>query len=441
MVLSNIVTMAVKDLKLLWRDKLGLFWSLGFPLIMALFFGSVFGGKKSKDLGLRVVALDQDQSKGSQAFMDSLKDSKAIRLTVAKPEWQPADLRQAVLKGRYLAYLIIPKGFGKRNPFNPSDKTETLKVGMDPSRQAEAGYLQGLLAQATMQSLSTQFQDPSDLRQQLKEQRLDLDKAEDMEPDDKHELKTFLNSLDRYLGKVEEDNEESKDGQKDASSALQMPMSNGVPITLENLSGPKNRPASAYEVSFPSGILWAILGTVASFTISLVKERKSGTLFRLHVAPHSAFDILAGKALACMLSCMAAALVLTVIGALAFGVRIQNPVGFVLALLSLSFCFVGIMLCLSVLGDTEESVAGSSWGVMLIMSMLGGGMVPLLMMPSWMIQISHFSPVKWGILSLEGAIWRGFSVTDLVFPCLILNAVGLATLFFGTQLFRRSLSH
>ena len=33
--------LAVKDVRLLWRDKLGFFWVLGFPLLMALFFGTM----------------------------------------------------------------------------------------------------------------------------------------------------------------------------------------------------------------------------------------------------------------------------------------------------------------------------------------------------------------------------------------------------------------
>ena len=52
---------ARKDLLLLWRDKAGLFWVLGFPLLIALFFGSIFssgGGPGPVTLGV----VNEDQS-------------------------------------------------------------------------------------------------------------------------------------------------------------------------------------------------------------------------------------------------------------------------------------------------------------------------------------------------------------------------------------------
>jgi ABC-type transport system involved in cytochrome c biogenesis permease component len=37
--MKGMLILAAKDLRLLWRDRFGLFWVLGFPLIMALLFG------------------------------------------------------------------------------------------------------------------------------------------------------------------------------------------------------------------------------------------------------------------------------------------------------------------------------------------------------------------------------------------------------------------
>jgi ABC-2 type transport system permease protein len=39
---------------------------------------------------------------------------------------------------------------------------------------------------------------------------------------------------------------------------------------------------------------------------------------------------------------------------------------------------------------------------------------------------SNISPVKWGIVALEGAIWRGFGFIDMLLPCAILIVVGAA---------------
>jgi len=40
-------------------------------------------------------------------------------------------------------------------------------------------------------------------------------------------------------------------------------------------------------------------------------------------------------------------------------------------------------------------------------AMIGGVMIPLIAMPPWLLSLSNISPMKWAILSYEGAIWRG----------------------------------
>jgi linearmycin/streptolysin S transport system permease protein len=104
-----------------------------------------------------------------------------------------------------------------------------------------------------------------------------------------------------------------------------------------------------------------------------------------------------------------------------------------LAVGSTAACFTGLMMFISTLGKTPEGVGGAGWGVMMPMAMLGGGMIPLIAMPGWLYQLSSLSPVKWGILGLEGAIWRGFSVGEMLLPCGILLAVGAVGFVAGAQ--------
>jgi ABC-2 type transport system permease protein len=64
-------------------------------------------------------------------------------------------------------------------------------------------------------------------------------------------------------------------------------------------------------------------------------------------------------------------------------------------------------------------------------------MVPPAFIPSWLRAFSHFSPVKWGILALEGAIWRDFRFTEMISPCLVLLAIGLTFFLLGVVMLRR----
>ena len=86
----------------------------------------------------------------------------------------------------------------------------------------------------------------------------------------------------------------------------------------------------------------------------------------------------------------------------------------------------------------ETSAGGIGWAVNLVMAMAGGGMIPLFFMPSWLRSLSDFSYVKWTVLALEGAVWRGFSPREMLLPCAVLVALGTAGLALGVHIFRRN---
>jgi len=89
-----------------------------------------------------------------------------------------------------------------------------------------------------------------------------------------------------------------------------------------------------------------------------------------------------------------------------------------------AFCFTGLMMLIASLGRSPQSVSGAGWAVMMVMSMTGGGMIPLIAMPAWMQSVSNFSLVKWAILGVEGAVWRGFTWGEMAGPLAILLAAG-----------------
>jgi ABC-2 type transport system permease protein len=83
------------------------------------------------------------------------------------------------------------------------------------------------------------------------------------------------------------------------------------------------------------------------------------------------------------------------------------------------------MMLLASIGRSVQSASGAAWAVMMPLAMVGGAMIPLFVMPPWMLQLSNLSPVKWAVLGIEGAIWRGFSLTEMATPVAILLATGV----------------
>lgn len=188
---------------------------------------------------------------------------------------------------------------------------------------------------------------------------------------------------------------------------------------------------SKWDISFPQAMLWGVLACAATFAISIVRERKQGTLLRLQAAPVSRRQVLLGKATACFLAVLGVIIMMVVLG-VALGMRPRSPALLAAASICVALCFVGIMTLMSVIGKTEEAVSGAAWGANMIMAMFGGAMIPLAFMPSFMTTLGQASPVKWSILALEGAIWRDFSASEMLLPCGILVAVGAVCLAIGS---------
>ena len=143
--------------------------------------------------------------------------------------------------------------------------------------------------------------------------------------------------------------------------------------------------------------------------------------------------------MACFIAVIAVIGIMVALGTW-LGMRPRSPALMLVAACSIAFCFVGIMMLMSVIGKSEEAVSGAAWGANMLMAMFGGGMIPLLFMPPFMRALSNASPVKWSILALEGSIWRGFTPVEMLIPCGILVIVGAVCLTAGWAVLARATS-
>ena len=424
--MRNIVTIAMKDLRLLWRDKWGMFWVLAFPLMMAIFFGSLFGNMQQQS-PVRISLVDEDQSDLSKSFLATLKESTAIELIELRGPGgnEPATAESArsdVQTGKIAAYIRLHKGFGESGFVPNAGKVE---IGVDPARRVEAGLLQGVVMEAVYAPMRDMFSQPDQMRKQASKWISDLDEANDWPADKQAELaalKTLLHSYGSFA-----------DFMDDETFRSNSPLGAGKPEMVE-VAGRRDRPTSGYEISFPQSISWGIFGCVSAFAMSLVTERVLGTYLRLRASPVTRAEILAGKGLACFLACAIISVFLLSLGRLVFGVRVLDPVKLAVAIAASSACFVGLMMFASVLGRTERAVAGSVWALMMPMAMLGGSMVPQIAMPRWMQTAGSVSPVKWMIRSFEGAVWRDLPWSEMLLASGIMLAMGTVFYLIGLMI-------
>jgi ABC-2 type transport system permease protein len=367
---------AVKDLRALSRDRLALFWVLGFPLLFALFLAGVLeaglGGETAK---LSVGLVVKSEAPPVAALRAELE--RSTRLTLAATSAASAEER--VRRGDDVAFVVLEAGAGG----TPDLNLPKVHILVDP-----AHVLDGERVRAEV-----------------------------------------LLALEKVLSRANE-----------AEASATAPAVGVRPtqsVSVQTL-GTANVPRGAADYVFAPAVLWGLIGCSACFAISIVAERARGTLQRLAAAPISRASILFGKALACALACSGVALLISLVMGVALGVSFPAGGKLLLALASSVACFSGITMLLSVLGKTEQSVAGAGWGSLIVLAMLGGGMVPQSFMPPWLSAFGSVSPVSWGIVALEGALWRGFSYVELAPHCALLLGTGCACFALGSLRLRRA---
>lgn len=411
--MNKIFLLAIKDLRIMTRDKTTIFWVIAFPLLMAVLFGAMFGGGGGQRARMKIAVVDEDSSEGSRLLTAHLEASPSLAVS-RLPRDQAID---GVRRGKLTACVILKKGFNEATPFFSQE--QGFEVGVDPARTAEAGYLQGLLMQAMYESMGARFGDPKRMQAWVEQTVQQIERTPEIPADQRELTIAFIHDLQRFAEKADF----SFLGGDSLCSPMKLPI---VPVTRDT-----KYPASAYQLSFTQATMWALFSCVLSFAISIVREREKGTLLRLRIAPITRAHILGGKAAACAASCVIVATGLLALGGAVFGLRFPAPHFLAMAVLCAAFCFTGIMMLLSVSGRSEQAVGGASSAVLMVIMMLGGGMIPLVAMPAWMQSIGTVSPVKWAVLALEGAMWRQFTFSEMLLPCAVLLAVGTVTFSLG----------
>ena len=422
--MKKALLLAVKDLRVLLSDKGNIFWVFGFPVLYALFFGAIFSSAGEGPSGMKIAVADEDNSDYSSAYVSSLKSNDALDIVRMSRD----EAIDQVRKGKVSAAVVLNKGVGDGFEALFNTDEPKLEIASDPSRRMESGYLQGLLVKAQFEALSDQFIDTQWMKDQIDLWRADITKASDANDLDTDQAKLYLDVIDSFDTLLADVNE------GDFRAGFGGDMLNFAKL---DVSREREGPMIPFQITFPQVLLWGFIGCTATFAISIVKERTSGTFDRLRIGPIGRVHILGGKGLACFFTCILIMFILSVGAKAIFKMPMGNRVLFIPAALCTILCFVGLMMFITTLGRTEQSVGAAGWAMLMIMGMIGGAMMPLAFMPSWMRRFSHISPVKWGIYALEGAIWRNFTLSEMLGPCLILVAIGGVFFSLGVMMLRR----
>ncbi len=87
-------------------------------------------------------------------------------------------------------------------------------------------------------------------------------------------------------------------------------------------------------------------------------------------------------------------------------------------------------MTLSALGRSERSIGGIGPTIIMLFAALGGSMIPVEAMPSWMVPLQSISPVYWALKAFLG-LMRGGDMSVAFTSVGVLLGIGAVLFGFG----------
>ena len=161
------------------------------------------------------------------------------------------------------------------------------------------------------------------------------------------------------------------------------------------------------------GMMFLLFSSLQAAAITL-EERNSGISERLLVGLKGAVRIFRGKFVFLTLVAFVQVAIICAVAQLMFDVPVLDHIGgTLLACLSVSMFAAGFALFVASLCASAAQLHAVSTFLVLVLSAVGGSMVPRFMMPGWLQGLSRATPNGWAIDAFYGILARGQTVAEL----------------------------
>jgi ABC-2 type transport system permease protein len=404
--MNAFIALVRKDLVLYFSNRRSVVMSIAAPILIAAFFGSLFGGSDTKPANIPVAITDLDRSELSAKIVAAMRADSALTISEASE----ADAVAQVKAGKLRAAVTLPVGFGEkaaRALFGGADKPEIV-LSYDPSQSMALPLVRGLLAQHVMEHVSQSvIGGASPVMKDLREQ---VTQSKQLSVERRDDLIALFDSVARVQPRATPGA---------ASAAASNGPSFSVPFStreVEANSKPETK-YNSYSHSFAGMGVQFILLMGVDVAIGLLMMRRQGLWKRLRAAPLSRAKLLGSRIVSCALIAIIVFAVIYAVAMAFFKVRIDGSVvGFVAVLVAFALLTASFGLLIAALGKTPEATRGLAILATLLLVMLGGAWVPSFIFPAWLQTASLFVPTRWAIDGLDAMTWRGLPLDAALLP-------------------------
>jgi ABC-2 type transport system permease protein len=198
-----------------------------------------------------------------------------------------------------------------------------------------------------------------------------------------------------------------------------------IPLPFEVQSSIWFNPDLKSVYFFVPGILALILVMISALltSITITREKETGTLEQILVSPVRPYEIILGKVIPYIFLGFLDGIIILLIGLLLFEVPFIGS-AFLLALLTTLYIITALSLGLMISTITQTQQVAMMVAIiatLLPTVMLSGFIFPIASMPGWLQLISYIVPAKYYLVIVRGIMLKGNTIFQLLTPTLLLG--------------------
>lgn len=396
-----------KDLKLFIKDKRSVVLTFLLPIILITFFAFAFGGAGGNSGGsdpIELLTVDLDKSRASKAMIAQLDSVNGLDVVASKLD----EAKKLVKEGKSVGVLIFHKGF---QDSVIGFKKMPVEFMYDKAREAELGLLQPVLMN-TLMSPTGYVPGPKEI--------------------DDFMNRSFPSSYDKLVIDTVRRALENR-GQVTAIK----PES---PVKFTSIVGEENETNIGLVHAVAGTAIMMLLFSVAGLGTSILEEKENGTIHRLLYSPINGSVILYGKMLFAFFIATLQLTVMFLFAMVAFNLDLTTNIpALILMILATAFAVSSFGIFLAAVSKTRQQAQSLSTLIILVMSAVGGSMIPLFVMPAIMQKMAIFSVNYWGIQGFYDIFWRQLSIVDILPRVGVLLAIGVVMTLISIRMFKKSI--
>lgn len=147
--------------------------------------------------------------------------------------------------------------------------------------------------------------------------------------------------------------------------------------------------------------------------ISLLKERTSGTLYKLLATPIKRSEIVIGYLLGYGVFAFFQSIIIVLFAVYVLNIRVVGNVYLVLlSNIIIAFVALSLGILLSTFANSEFQMV-QFIPIVIVPQIFFGGIIPIESMATWLQKLSYLMPLRYGAEALKGIILKGYNFTNI----------------------------